>query len=138
MKADHQLESRLRAMIPAHLPADLRERMTAPPAARAPIAWKRALMAIPPAAAAVWLLWPGTFRVSSASESGVDALTVHESRSVLIESRPLRFIEHHGRVWELAEETWRDEQLAFCTSPSFHIHATETNRRLVCQPVDFD
>lgn len=138
MKDDLQLEERLRSMRPASLPADLRERMKEPPPTPVQGPSRRILAAAPIAAAAAWLLWWSLSPAPSAPPAEPAALTIHEHRSILVESRPLQFIEHDGRLWELAEETWREEELALCSTAPLRVQTTETNRQLVCLPVDFD
>lgn len=138
MNDDSQLEAALRSMRPGKLPADLRTRMAEPPPAAGPRLWKRPLAILPLAAAAVWLLWPGLAPPPATPAAPPPTLTLHEQRSTLIDSRPLKFIEHDGQLWEIAEETWREEELALCSTSPLQVQTTETTRQIVCQPVHFD
>jgi hypothetical protein len=138
MNDDSRLEARLRSLRPASLPPELLGRMKEPPPGPTPGPWGRMLAATPVAAAAAWLLWWSLSPEPTTPPGEPPALTIHEHRSILVESRPLKFIEHDGRLWELAEETWREEEIALCSTSSLRIQTAETHRQLVCQPVDFD
>ena len=138
MNDDSHLEAALRSMRPGPLPPELRERMKEPPPGPIRGPWKRILATSPIAAAAAWLLWANLGPETTTAPGVAPALTIHEHRSILVESRPLKFIEHDGRLWEIAAETWREEELALCSTSPLRIQTTETNHQLVCQPVDFD
>lgn len=141
MKDDNELEALLRGLRPGSLPADLRTAMRTPPV-RPRRARRRhlAVMALPLAAAIAAAVMIALFLAGEGpvGDSAADAITIRQSRSTLVESRPLERVQIKGRLWELAEQEWIDEDLTFCSLSPVGVKLTATRHELVWQPVRFD
>lgn len=139
MNRDPELETLLRSLRPATLPDPLQTAMKDPPARIAPaspryLRW----LALPLAAAAVWLLL-ATLRHEPVSAPASPApITLRQSQSTLLDSRPLELVRIDDQYWELAEQEWLDEDLTLCSASPVTVKLTTTRREIVWQPVRFD
>lgn len=141
MKDDTELEALLRGLRPGTLPADLRAAMRTPPVRKRPASRRRlALIALPLAAAAAAAIMIALFLAGEApvGDPARDAITIRQSRSTLVESRPVERVQIEGTLWELAEQEWIDEDLTFCSLSPVGVKLTATRHELVWQPVRFD
>jgi hypothetical protein len=137
MNDDTELETLLRGLRPGKLPADLRAAMKHPPG-RDPLPWWRhpAILTVPLAAAlAIAFFLP---KNSATRPSGPAAVTLRQTQSTLLQSRSLEITKIEGRLWELAEQEWLDEDIALCSAAPVKVKFTEIRHELVWQPVRFD
>jgi hypothetical protein len=144
MTPDQEIESLLKSLQPAELPPELRRRMQQAPDARAekvlhfPI-HRRLVIALTAAAAcgAAWLSLRGPDPVERPAVEA-PAVSVRQTQSTLVATRPISLVEHDGRVWELAEQEWLDEDIALCSTSPVRVRLAETRREVVYRPVAFD
>ena len=123
---DHELEEHIRNLRPAPLPDNLKERLRSEPQSVEPpsgtginrqkVVWAMAACLV--GVAVAWFLvsrdggyLPGTPIVETSPP-----ISVLKEESTLVSTRSLETREHDGRLWELVEERWRDEQVAMCST----------------------
>lgn len=141
MMDDKELEERMRRLLPAPLPADLAERLADEPAieeepvSEKVIPWRAIVGAGLAAAACVLLFWGYDGMVGSPDEESPISVTTKES--TLLGKRTLSVLEHEGQVWELAEQEWRDDVLAYCSNSPVRVQSSEIRTELVYLPVEF-
>lgn len=134
------LEKEIRSLRPAPLPQDLLARMAQPP----PVAHSRPARKVlrvvfgtalaVAAAVAIMAHWPAPTVIPSAAPP---SLSIRQQRSVLLDTRTLAVLHRDGRTWEMAEQRWRDDDLALCSAVPVQVRSARIRREIVCQPVDF-
>lgn len=129
---DAFLTRQLRALRPAELPGELREQMSHPPSRDRRLpgrVWLRMTLAAAAAVVIGVFLTPG---------SGVDPVSVSRRDSTLLGSTSLEVVERDGRLWEVVEQLWRDEESLLCTTTPVVVHHQADRREIVARPVHFD
>jgi hypothetical protein len=134
------LEEEIRSLRPAPLPPDLLSRMAQPPPVIKQRRTRRVLHVVfgaglaVAAALAIMARWPAPPPPPAAAPP---SLTISQHRSVLLDARTLAVLHHDGRTWEVAEQRWRDDNLALCSAVPQQVRSSAIRREIVCQPVDF-
>jgi len=134
------LEDEIRNLRPAPLPPDLLARMARPPSVAIPRRTPNVLRIVfgaglaVAAAVAIIASWPAPPVTPAVPPS----LSVCQKRSVLLDTRTLAVLHRDGRTWEVAEQRWRDDNLALCSVVPVRVQSASIRREIVCQPVDFD
>ena len=145
MNDDEKLEHELRMLRPGPLPEDLKTRLSQePPTSGEPkkgrtVSWS--FLTIAAAACLVAMI----AILMNRSNPGEDQLahndaphvSVLQSDSTLLNSRPLALREHDGQVWEISEEEWVDDIVALCSATPVRVRSTESRKEIVCRPVEF-
>lgn len=137
---DSRLEEQIRSLRPASLPPDLLARMAQPPLAMNPRRTRKILRVVfgaglaVAAAVAIMAHWPAPPVTPTAAAPSV---SIRQQRSVLLDTRTLAVLHRDGRTWEVAEQQWRDDNLALCSAVPVQVQSAAIRREIVCQPVDF-
>ena len=141
MMDDKTLEERMKQLMPAPLPADLKKRLEEEPSIEGEpvdskvIPWRAVIGAGLAAAACVILFWGNDGTVNKPGDTVPISVTTKES--TLLGKRTLSVLEHEGQVWELAEQEWRDDMVAYCSNAPVRVQSSEIRTELVYLPVEF-
>jgi hypothetical protein len=130
---DSSLETLLRQMRPAPLPADVCAHLQdEPPKYRAPLIKRPLLLGLLSAAALLLLclLWPGT-------PASAPVITLHQQESTLLRSKRIALEKHDQVWWEQCEQEWLDEEFTLCSNHPALVRFARTRHEVVWQPVDF-
>ena len=136
---DEHLEQQIRSLRPNRLPPDLTERLEAEPirplggTGRVKLFIAAAAVFATAACIAIWFRPVDT----SVGVSVPRAVSILQQDSTLLNSRTLALREHNGQLWEVSEEEWRDDTVAFCSASPAKLRSTVIRRETVCAPVDF-
>jgi hypothetical protein len=142
MKEEHHIENLLRSLQPAPLAPGLRARLAElehPSPERRRPAWLAPTIALVGLAACLGLLALAISPRPVAEQQVPQplALTVHHSETTLIRSEVIDRLEHGGRLWDLVELTWQDEQFALSSASPIAANLTETRQETILRPVAF-
>jgi hypothetical protein len=146
---DHDLEQHLRGLRLAPLPAALKNDMAEPPIGaparlvtpqrrRSILPWIAGPLAAAAASVGVALLIrPAAPHADPGEAREFRPVSFSQRQSTLLDSRPLAVIQDGGRMWEVAEQQWRDEEFAFCSAAPVRLRSEDIRREIVFQPIKF-
>ena len=144
MNNDPFIENEIRKLRPAALPADLRDRMREEPVVRQSSRLRRVLPLATAGALATAACVAIVIKLRVRPEPAIHAgsgppeeLTIIEQNSILADSRTIALHEHHGRMWELVEQEWRDDTVALCSTSPVRVRSTVIRPVIVWRPVEF-
>ena len=143
MKENEDIENRLRRLKPSPMPRDVKEKVSEEIAAfgsdrpRIVSIWSvAASLGIAAAVCLMIVFFPGT-PGSPGPDEGEMPVSVLKKESTLLESRPVAILHHEGQTWELTEQKWRDDSVAYCSASPVRVETSEIRLEMVYLPVDF-